>query len=177
MGLAALPDGGPRVVPVTVTLVPGSGGLHLAGPADPTLEEAAQVARSVALGWTAAREALAGRDARGGGGGDGGRRLRGGPRWGSPCCWRCSPRAPGARSRRGCAPRGEITLRGLLLPLSGLEEWVAAAAGAGMRTLIVPAANGEDVAALPAERRRRLAIAAVPGVDAAVRAALGAEAR
>lgn len=51
-------------------------------------------------------------------------------------------------ARRDIAMTGEITLTGRILPVGGIQEKVLAARRAGVRTVIVPARNREDVAEL-----------------------------
>ena len=47
------------------------------------------------------------------------------------------------------AMSGEITLRGKVLPVGGIREKVLAAHGAGLKTVILPARNQQDLADLP----------------------------
>ena len=51
--------------------------------------------------------------------------------------------------RRDVAMTGEITLTGRILPVGGIQEKVLAARRAKIRTIIVPARNGPDIAELP----------------------------
>ena len=51
---------------------------------------------------------------------------------------------------------GEITLRGLVLPIGGLKEKVLAAHRAGLKTVIFPRRNENDIDDVPAEVRRDL---------------------
>lgn len=53
--------------------------------------------------------------------------------------------------RADVAMTGEITLRGRVLPIGGLKEKLLAAKNAGMKTVIVPAANQPDVEELSEE--------------------------
>lgn len=48
---------------------------------------------------------------------------------------------------------GEITLRGTVLPIGGLNEKAVAAHRAGMKTVLVPRANEKDLSEIPAEVR------------------------
>jgi ATP-dependent Lon protease len=52
--------------------------------------------------------------------------------------------------RPDVALSGELSLSGRLLPVSGVREKVLAAVRGGVRTVVLPAANAADVAALRA---------------------------
>jgi len=51
---------------------------------------------------------------------------------------------------------GEISLRGLVLPVGGIKEKVVAAAGAGLATVILPARNRKDYEEIPEAARNLL---------------------
>jgi len=51
---------------------------------------------------------------------------------------------------------GEITLRGLVLPIGGLKEKCLAAMRAGLETVIIPKFNEKDLADVPEEARQKL---------------------
>ena len=51
---------------------------------------------------------------------------------------------------------GEISLRGLVLPVGGIKEKVVAAAGAGLATVILPARNRRDYEEIPEAARNKL---------------------
>jgi ATP-dependent Lon protease len=51
---------------------------------------------------------------------------------------------------------GEISLRGLVLPVSGIKEKVIAAAQAGIKRVILPARNKRDFDDVPEEVRKQL---------------------
>jgi ATP-dependent Lon protease len=54
------------------------------------------------------------------------------------------------------AMTGEITLRGLVLPVGGLKEKILAAHRAGLKTIILPKRNAMDLDDLPADVRESL---------------------
>ena len=58
--------------------------------------------------------------------------------------------------RHDVAMTGEITLRGLVLPIGGLKEKVLAAKTAGIKTVLLPERNKKDVPEIPAEARKGL---------------------
>ena len=51
---------------------------------------------------------------------------------------------------------GEISLRGLVLPVGGIKEKVLAAQRAGITTVMLPARNRRDCDDIPASVRERL---------------------
>ena len=74
------------------------------------------------------------------------------------------------------AMTGEISLRGLVLPVGGIREKVVAAASAGITTVMLPARNRRDWDDIPASVRDRLRFVWLETVDDAVAAALAPEA-
>ncbi len=58
--------------------------------------------------------------------------------------------------RPDVAMTGEISLRGLVLPVGGIREKCAAAARAGIRTVILPARNRRDYEEIPESARKLL---------------------
>jgi ATP-dependent Lon protease len=71
------------------------------------------------------------------------------------------------------AMTGEISLRGLVLPVGGIKEKVVAAARAGLAKVILPERNRKDLEEVPESARRQLKFVFVGRVDEAVAAALG----
>lgn len=74
--------------------------------------------------------------------------------------------------RHDVAMTGEMSLLGAVLPVGGLREKLLAAARAGIRTVIVPARNSEEVLRLPAEVRQQLDIQPVDHITQCLAIAL-----
>ena len=74
--------------------------------------------------------------------------------------------------RRDLAMTGEISLRGLVLPIGGVKEKAVAAARAGIRTVLLPARNRRDLEDIPASVRDSVEFLFVERVDELVRLAL-----
>jgi ATP-dependent Lon protease len=74
--------------------------------------------------------------------------------------------------RSDTAMTGEISLRGLVLPVGGIKEKLAAAARAGLTRVMLPARNKKDIEDLSEETRRQLELIWLEHVEDAVNAAL-----
>jgi ATP-dependent Lon protease len=77
--------------------------------------------------------------------------------------------------RSDVAMTGEISLRGLVLPIGGVKEKVLAALRAGIQTVLLPARNRRDLEEIPEDARKRLTFVWLDTVDDALRAAIGYE--
>ncbi len=73
--------------------------------------------------------------------------------------------------RPDVAMTGEISLRGLVLPVGGIKEKTIAAARAGIRRVILPARNRRDLEDIPQSVRARLQFIWVEQVSEALAAA------
>jgi ATP-dependent Lon protease len=73
------------------------------------------------------------------------------------------------------AMTGEISLRGLVLPVGGIKEKMVAAARAGIKRVLLPARNRKDYDDIPEDARRQLEFVWLERVDEAVAAALRLE--
>jgi ATP-dependent Lon protease len=78
----------------------------------------------------------------------------------------------GRTIRSDTAMTGEISLRGLVLPVGGIKEKVVAAAGAGITRVMLPARNRRDYDDIPEEARAKLEFIWLERVEDAVAAAL-----
>jgi ATP-dependent Lon protease len=74
--------------------------------------------------------------------------------------------------RSDIAMTGEISLRGLVLPIGGVKEKVLAAMRAGISTVMLPARNRRDLEEIPAEAREKIEFKWVEQVDEALAVAL-----
>ncbi|MBN9022324.1 MAG: endopeptidase La [Rhizobiales bacterium] len=74
--------------------------------------------------------------------------------------------------RSDTAMTGEISLRGLVLPIGGVKEKSAAAARAGLTRVMLPARNMKDVEEVSEDARRRLEFIPLETIDDAIAAAL-----
>jgi ATP-dependent Lon protease len=74
--------------------------------------------------------------------------------------------------RHDLAMTGEITLRGLVLPIGGLKEKTLAARRAGIRQVIVPKRNEKDMPDIPQEVRQTLKFHFVENIDQVLKLAL-----
>jgi len=70
------------------------------------------------------------------------------------------------------AMTGEISLRGLVLPVGGIKEKVIAAARAGIKTVLLPARNRRDFTEIPDAVREQLQFVWLEKVDDALKIAV-----
>jgi len=75
--------------------------------------------------------------------------------------------------RPDVAMTGEISLRGLVLPVGGIKEKTIAAAQAGIKRVILPARNRRDLEDIPQSTREALQFVWVERVSEALNVALG----
>ena len=67
---------------------------------------------------------------------------------------------------------GEITLRGIVLPIGGLKEKLLAAHRAGIKKVIIPMENKKDLAEVPKTILETMEIIPVKNVDEVLKIAL-----
>jgi ATP-dependent Lon protease len=81
----------------------------------------------------------------------------------------------GRTARSDVAMTGEISLRGLVLPIGGVKEKALAAARAGITTVLLPLRNKKDLEDVPDAARKQVSFVWLERVDDAVAAALTAD--
>jgi ATP-dependent Lon protease len=67
---------------------------------------------------------------------------------------------------------GEITLRGLVLPIGGLKEKLLAAHRAGIKKVLIPIENKKDLVEVPEAIKKNMEILPVKNVDEVLKVAL-----
>jgi len=172
-GLAWTPVGG-DILFIEASKVPGSGKLILTGQLGDVMKESAQTALTLAK--THMNDALDRFDlhvhvpA--------GATPKDGPSAGVAMYLALVSLLTGRPVRHDVAMTGEISLRGLVLPIGGVKEKTLAALGAGIRVVMLPSRNHKDFEDVPAEAREKLQFVWLDSVEDAVECALGkAEAR
>ncbi|HNX19662.1 MAG TPA: endopeptidase La, partial [Acidobacteriota bacterium] len=75
-------------------------------------------------------------------------------------------------ARADVAMTGEITLRGRVLPVGGVKEKLLAAHRTGIRTVLIPRDNEQDLAELPPDVAAELNVVLVDRVDEVLSLAL-----
>jgi ATP-dependent Lon protease len=172
-GLAWTPVGG-DILFIEATRLPGSGRLILTGQLGDVMKESAQAALSIVKN----RAALFGIDEARFERTDihvhvpAGAIPKDGPSAGVAMFMALVSLMTERTIRSDTAMTGEISLRGLVLPVGGIKEKVVAAAAAGLKRVMLPARNRKDYEDIPEEARRQLEFVWLERVDDAVAAAL-----
>ena len=73
---------------------------------------------------------------------------------------------------KNIAMTGEITLRGIVLPIGGLKEKLLAAHRAGIKKVLIPFENKKDLAEIPEVIKKNIEIIPVKNVDEVLKHAL-----
>ena len=172
-GLAWTPVGG-DILFIEATRSPGSGKLILTGQLGEVMRESAQAALSViknkakSIGIDASlfekRDIHVHVPA--------GATPKDGPSAGVAMFMALASLMTGRTIRSDTAMTGEISLRGLVLPVGGIKEKVVAAAAAGITRVMLPARNRRDYDDIPEEVRNALEFIWLEKVDDAVAQAL-----
>ena len=95
-----------------------------------------------------------------------------GPSAGITMCVALVSALTGVPTKPDVAMTGEITLRGTVLAIGGLNEKAVAARRAGVKTLLIPKANEKDVSEIPEEVRGDLEFVLVDNMDQVLEHAL-----
>jgi ATP-dependent Lon protease len=177
-GLAWTPVGG-DILFIEATRLPGSGKLILTGQLGDVMKESAQAALSIVKN----RASLFNIDAERFEKSDihihvpAGATPKDGPSAGVAMFMALVSLMTGRTVRNDTAMTGEISLRGLVLPVGGIKEKVVAAARAGLKRVMLPARNRKDFEDIPEEARKQLEFIWLERVDDGVAAALDAAAQ
>jgi len=165
-GLAVTPAGG-DILFVEATRMPGTGRFTLTGQLGDVMKESAQAAysylRSRATEFGIAQDAFKDVDihvhvpA--------GAIPKDGPSAGVTMFTALLSLVSGRRVRNDIAMTGEISLRGLVLPVGGIKEKVLAARRAGINTVLLPERNRKDLEDIPANARESMIFEFVDLVD------------
>ena len=75
--------------------------------------------------------------------------------------------------RSDVAMTGEISLRGLVMPIGGLKEKALAALRAGIKTVMVPKRNEKDLEDIPADAKAKLEFVFLERIEEAIGTAIG----
>jgi ATP-dependent Lon protease len=81
----------------------------------------------------------------------------------------------GRVAKHDVAMTGEITLRGKVMPIGGVKEKVLAARRAGIKTVILPEKNKNDLDDVPEELRKEMTFIFADTIDQVIEAALEAK--
>ena len=172
-GLAWTPVGG-DILFIEATQTPGSGRLILTGQLGDVMKESAQAALSLVK----ANAAALGVDPQGFEKSDihihvpAGAIPKDGPSAGVAMYTALVSLLTHTTVRNDVAMTGEISLRGLVLPIGGVKEKTVAAARAGIRTVLLPKRNRKDLDDVPASVKSAIEFHFVERVDELIRLAL-----
>jgi ATP-dependent Lon protease len=172
-GLAWTPVGG-DILFIEATRFPGKGGLILTGQLGEVMRESAQAALSLVktragafgidIGELASSDIHVHVPA--------GATPKDGPSAGVAMVMALVSLLTGRTVGSDVAMTGEISLRGLVLPVGGIKEKVVAAARAGLSRVMLPARNQRDFEDIPEDARNRLEFIWVDRIEDAVAAGL-----
>ena len=172
-GLAYTPNGG-EILFIEATKYPGKGGILLTGQIGNVMKESMQAALSLvrtrAQGLGIPADAFSENDLHVHV--PSGAIPKDGPSAGCAMFTALASLFAGRSVRSDVAMTGEITLRGLVLPIGGLKEKSLAALRAGVSEVIVPKMNEKDLADVPAEAKEKLKFTLAETVDDVLAAAL-----
>jgi ATP-dependent Lon protease len=173
-GLGWMPTGGDLLF-VETRLMPGKGNVNLTGQVGDVMEESALAA----LSWVRSNAEGLGIDSHRFVDSDihvhvpSGAIKKDGPSAGLAITTALASLLLDRPVRPDVAITGEITLRGLVLPVGGIKGKVLAAHRAGIHTVLLPERNRKDMAEIPDEVRQELDIRFVSRIGEALEVALG----
>ena len=174
-GLAWTPVGG-DILFIEAARTPGGGKLILTGQLGEVMRESVQAALTLVKGQASALGIEAGLIEKS----DihvhvpAGATPKDGPSAGVAMFMALTSLLTGRTIRSDTAMTGEISLRGLVLPVGGIKEKVVAAAAAGITRVMLPARNRRDYEEIPDDVRKALEFVWLERVEDAVGAALAA---
>jgi ATP-dependent Lon protease len=166
-GLAWTPVGG-DIMFIEANKVPGTGKLILTGQLGDVMKESAQAALTLAKTYVG--DALDKIDihihvpA--------GATPKDGPSAGVAMYLALVSLLTGQPVRPDVAMTGEVSLRGLVLPIGGVKEKLLAALRAGITTVMLPRRNEKDIEDVPADARARLQLVFIERVEDALACAI-----
>jgi ATP-dependent Lon protease len=166
-GLAWTPVGG-DILFIEASKVPGSGKLILTGQLGDVMKESAQAALTLAKGYF--DESLDKMDVHVHV--PAGATPKDGPSAGTAMFLALVSLLSGRPVRADVAMTGEVSLRGLVMPVGGIKEKVLAALRAGIKTVMLPRRNEKDLDDVPASAREQLQFVFLDNVADAVRHAM-----
>jgi len=172
-GLAYTPAGG-EIISVEATEYPGKGNLILTGQIGDVMRESATAALSLVKSHAAQLELTPEKLAKT----DihvhvpAGAIPKDGPSAGVAMFTALISLLTGRAVHPEVAMTGEVTLRGLVLPVGGVKEKVLAAKRAGIKTVVLPARNRKDLADVPPDVKKSLKFAFAGSVKEVLAAAL-----
>jgi ATP-dependent Lon protease len=172
-GLAWTPVGG-DILFIEASKVPGSGKLILTGQLGDVMRESAQAAlslvtsRAVAIGIDPALFEKSDIHIHVPAGGI----PKDGPSAGVAMTMALVSLMTNRTIRHDTAMTGEISLRGLVLPVGGIKEKTAAAARAGLTRVLLPARNRRDLEDVAEDTKKKLEFVWLERIDDAIASAL-----
>ena len=167
-GLAWTPVGG-DILFIEASKTPGTGKLILTGQLGDVMKESAQAALTVSKGilneafdkWDIHVHVPAGAT------------PKDGPSAGVAMTLALVSLFSNKPIRADVAMTGEISLRGLVMPIGGLKEKSLAALRAGIKTVMVPKRNEKDLEDIPADAKAKLEFVFLEKIEDAIRTAIG----
>jgi ATP-dependent Lon protease len=167
-GLAWTPVGG-DILFIEASKTPGTGKLILTGQLGDVMKESAQAALTVSKGilneafekWDIHVHVPAGAT------------PKDGPSAGVAMTLALVSLFTNKPIRSDVAMTGEISLRGLVMPIGGLKEKSLAALRAGIKTVMVPKRNEKDLEDIPADAKARLEFVFLERIEDAIKTAIG----